>query len=93
MMTSNQLKKSENPSLNQQSDKPSQVASHDVISIQDNNKEELKAPLLEEAKKFKRNTAPNKELTGSRFKFGESEGTVSEQQLEVVISNSSNSQV
>ena len=52
MMTSgNHLKKS-NPSINQQSDKPSNV-SHDVQTISDKEKEELKAPLLEEAKTFK----------------------------------------
>ena len=58
MTSGNHLKKS-NPSINQQSDKPSNV-SHDVQTISDKEKEELKAPLLEEAKTFKQNTAPNK---------------------------------
>ena len=51
MTSGNPLKKS-NPSINHQSDKPSNV-SHDVQTNSGGEKEELKAPLLEEAKTFK----------------------------------------
>ena len=39
----------------------------------------MKAPLLEEASRFKQHTAPNKEITGiNTFKFIESEGETPE---------------
>ena len=49
----------------------------------------MKAPLLEEARKFKQNTAPNREITGiNNFKFMDSGGETPEQSEVVVRSNS-----
>ena len=54
----------------------------------------MKAPLLEEASRFKQHTAPNKEITGiNNFKFIESEGDTPEISEMMVKTNSEISHV